>query len=75
MALWIPSPLAGERSLYRKVKQKQSFDWPLAEVAINIRRGLGGQNRWKLPASSLGPSPQCPTAPAVLKACFCRARH
>ncbi|HNF98874.1 MAG TPA: FAD binding domain-containing protein [Pseudomonadota bacterium] len=43
VALWIPSPLAGERSLYRKVKQKQSFDWPLAEVAINIRRGLGGQ--------------------------------
>lgn len=42
VAVWIPSPQAGERSLYRKVKQKQSFDWPLAEVAVNIRRGTGG---------------------------------
>jgi xanthine dehydrogenase YagS FAD-binding subunit len=41
-AIWIPSPGPGERSLYRKVKQKQSFDWPLADVAISARRKLTG---------------------------------
>ena len=41
-AIWIPSPGPGERNLYRKVKQKQSFDWPLAEVAISVRRALTG---------------------------------
>lgn len=40
--IWIPSPGPGEQSLYRKVKHKQSFDWPLAEVAISLRRGLTG---------------------------------
>jgi len=40
--VWIPSPGPGERSLYRKVKHKQSFDWPLAEVAISIRRAPSG---------------------------------
>ncbi|HMU38873.1 MAG TPA: FAD binding domain-containing protein [Pseudomonadota bacterium] len=38
VAVWIPSPLAGEQSFYRKVKQKQSFDWPLCEVAVHLRR-------------------------------------
>jgi xanthine dehydrogenase YagS FAD-binding subunit len=41
-SIWIPSPTPGEQSLYRKVKHKQSFDWPLAEVAISLRRGASG---------------------------------
>ena len=41
-SIWIPSPAPGEQSLYRKVKHKQSFDWPLAEVAISLRRGTSG---------------------------------
>lgn len=41
-SIWIPSPAPDEQSLYRKVKHKQSFDWPLAEVAISLRRGTSG---------------------------------
>lgn len=40
--IYIPRPGAGERSVYLKAKQKQSFDWPLAEVAIAVRLGAGG---------------------------------
>lgn len=36
-------PLTGARSVYRKVKQKQSFDWPLCEVAVSIQTGQAGQ--------------------------------
>lgn len=45
--VWIPLPRAGEVNLYSKVKQKQSFDWPLGEVAIaGLRQGsaiIGGK--------------------------------
>lgn len=30
----VPAPAAGTRSLYLKLMAKQSFDWPLAELAI-----------------------------------------
>lgn len=40
--IYVPLPLPDERSLYLKTKQKQSFDWPLAEVAIAIRRAPAG---------------------------------
>jgi xanthine dehydrogenase YagS FAD-binding subunit len=36
-------PLTGARSVYRKIKQKQSFDWPLCEVAVSIQAGQAGQ--------------------------------
>lgn len=38
-AVYVPVPGPGERNIYQKVKQKQSFDWPLAEVAIAVRMG------------------------------------
>lgn len=40
-AVYVPTPRAGERNIYLKIKQKQSFDWPLADVAIAIRTGAG----------------------------------
>lgn len=40
--LYIPLPSADERSVYLKSKQKQSFDWPLCEVAIAVRRAPSG---------------------------------
>lgn len=39
--VYVPMPAPGERSIYQKVKQKQSFDWPLAEIAIAIQSGTG----------------------------------
>lgn len=40
--VYVPMPGPGERSIYQKVKQKQSFDWPLAEVAIALQTGSAG---------------------------------
>jgi xanthine dehydrogenase YagS FAD-binding subunit len=40
-AVYVPTPRAGERNIYLKIKQKQSFDWPLADVAIALRTGAG----------------------------------
>jgi xanthine dehydrogenase YagS FAD-binding subunit len=40
--VYIPLPSPDERSLYIKSKQKQSFDWPLCEVAISVRRAPPG---------------------------------
>ena len=37
--VYVPLPGKDERNIYQKVKQKQSFDWPLAEVAIAVRMG------------------------------------
>ena len=30
----IPAPAAGTRGVYRKLKEKESFDWPLVETAV-----------------------------------------
>ena len=40
-AVTIPAPPAGARSAYRKLKEKESFDWPLVEtcVALDISGG------------------------------------
>src|SRR5205085_921895 len=34
----VPAPAAGSRSAYMKQGEKESFDWPLAEVALVIER-------------------------------------
>ena len=39
--IYVPTPRAGERNIYLKIKQKQSFDWPLCDVAIAVRTGAG----------------------------------
>jgi xanthine dehydrogenase YagS FAD-binding subunit len=41
----VPLPQPGQRNLYLKVKQKQSFDWPLGEVAVVLRAGARGSGR------------------------------
>jgi xanthine dehydrogenase YagS FAD-binding subunit len=35
--IYIPIPAADERNTYLKIKQKQSFDWPLVEVAVAVK--------------------------------------
>jgi xanthine dehydrogenase YagS FAD-binding subunit len=32
----IPTPAPGTRAVYRKLKEKESFDWPLVEVAVVV---------------------------------------
>lgn len=36
-AVTIPSPGSGARSAYRKLKEKESFDWPLVEACVSLR--------------------------------------
>jgi xanthine dehydrogenase YagS FAD-binding subunit len=35
-AVRIPAPAAGARSAYRKLKEKESFDWPLVETCVAL---------------------------------------
>lgn len=59
MQVYVPVPRADERNHYIKVKQKQSFDWPLAEVAVNVRRGQAGKavQAAKIILGSVAPTP------------------
>lgn len=41
-AVYVPLPRPDEKNVYLKVKQKQSFDWPLAEVAIAAKLSAAG---------------------------------
>jgi len=33
-AVTLPAPASGQRSVYRKLKEKESFDWPLVETCV-----------------------------------------
>ncbi|HEY3203006.1 MAG TPA: FAD binding domain-containing protein, partial [Thermoanaerobaculia bacterium] len=53
----IPAPAAGARSVYRKLKEKESFDWPIVEacVSLTIYNGLIRDARVVL--GSVAPTP------------------
>lgn len=60
VALWVPVPFSFEKTLYRKVHHKQSFDWPLCEVAIQLRRAVDGSKKIeaaKIVLGSVAPVP------------------
>jgi xanthine dehydrogenase YagS FAD-binding subunit len=59
MQIYVPVPRPDERNHYIKIKQKQSFDWPLAEVAVNVRRGTTGRpvQAAKIILGSVAPTP------------------
>ncbi len=44
-AITVPKPASGSRSAYMKLGEKESFDWPIAEVAVVLRRGSAPRNR------------------------------
>lgn len=56
-SFYIPRPTGSERSLYRKVKQKQSFDWPLAEIAIAADLQGGAVRSAKVVLGAVAPVP------------------
>jgi xanthine dehydrogenase YagS FAD-binding subunit len=41
-AVLLPKPAAGTRSVHLKQGEKDSFDWPLADVAVALRRNASG---------------------------------
>lgn len=47
----------GLRSAYRKIKQKQSFDWPLADAAVAFRAEEGAAKDVRIVIGSAAPVP------------------
>jgi len=47
----------GQRSAYRKIKQKQAFDWPLADAAVAFREEGGTAKDVRIVIGSAAPVP------------------
>ena len=53
----IPAPAAGARSVYRKLKQKESFDWPLVETCVSLSLSGGVVSDARVVFGSVAPIP------------------
>ena len=53
----VPMPSAATRSAYTKIAQKESFDWPLAEVAVVLEQRGGVVNRASIVLGAAAPIP------------------
>jgi len=53
----VPAPSDGTRSAYTKVGQKESFDWPLAEVAVVLEPRGGVVNKASIVMGAAAPTP------------------
>lgn len=53
----VPAPSASTRSAYVKVGQKESFDWPLAEVAVVLDQRCDTVNRASIVLGAAAPVP------------------
>jgi xanthine dehydrogenase YagS FAD-binding subunit len=58
----VPAPSDATRSAYTKVGQKESFDWPLAEVAVVLERRAGVVSRASIVLGAAAPAPWRATA-------------
>jgi xanthine dehydrogenase YagS FAD-binding subunit len=64
----IPAPEPGSRSVYRKLKEKESFDWPLVEACVNLTVDGGVIRDSRIVLGSVAPTPRRATeAEAVLR--------
>ncbi len=63
----IPAPAEGSRSVYRKLKEKESFDWPLVEACVNLVVSGGQVRQARVVLGSVAPTPwRAKEAEAVL---------
>jgi xanthine dehydrogenase YagS FAD-binding subunit len=63
----LPAPAAGARSVYRKLKEKESFDWPLVEVCVALSISGGTIQNPRVVFGSVAPTPhRSPEAESVL---------
>ncbi len=53
----IPAPASGSRSVYRKLKEKESFDWPLVETCVRVRIEGGVIREARVVFGSVAPTP------------------
>lgn len=64
----IPAPAAGSRSVYKKLKEKESFDWPLVEACVNLTIAGGAVSEARVILGSVAPTPhRSAAAEAVLR--------
>jgi xanthine dehydrogenase YagS FAD-binding subunit len=64
----IPAPPPGARSVYKKLKEKESFDWPLVEACVNLTVSGGTVREARVILGSVAPTPRRATeAEAVLR--------
>ncbi len=56
-AVSIPAPSAGSRSVYRKLKEKESFDWPLVETCVALAITGGVVRNARVVFGSVAPTP------------------
>lgn len=67
-AVQIPAPPPGARSVYRKLKEKESFDWPLIETCVNLVLEGGVVRAPRVVFGSVAPTPyRSKAAEAVLE--------
>ncbi|HEY7862647.1 MAG TPA: FAD binding domain-containing protein [Thermoanaerobaculia bacterium] len=57
-AVTIPAPAAGARSAYTKLKEKQSFDWPLIEACVAFSLEAGAIRGARVVLGSVAPIPK-----------------
>ena len=63
----LPAPAEGARSVYRKLKEKESFDWPIVEVCVALTMSGGTIRNPRVVFGSVAPTPyRSPEAEAVL---------
>lgn len=64
----VPAPRAGSSSAYLKLGEKESFDWPLVEVAVALERRAGMCERASIVCGAVAPIPRrAPAAEAALR--------
>jgi xanthine dehydrogenase YagS FAD-binding subunit len=64
----IPAPASGARSVYKKLKEKESFDWPLVEACVNLTLVGGSVREARVILGSVAPTPhRSAAAEAVLR--------
>jgi xanthine dehydrogenase YagS FAD-binding subunit len=54
----IPAPPAGARSVYKKLKEKESFDWPLVEACVHVTVDGGTIREARVVLGSVAPVPR-----------------
>jgi xanthine dehydrogenase YagS FAD-binding subunit len=60
----VPAPGSGASSAYSKLGEKESFDWPLAEVAVSLTREAGNVQRGSVVLGAAAPVPWASPAAA-----------
>ena len=64
----IPAQPEGTRAVYRKLKEKESFDWPIVETCVLLTMSGGAVRDARVVFGSVAPTPRrSPEAEAALK--------